>query len=213
MKAYILGYDRDVKYLLEQFGYDSIQSDTYLKDNGIFSEGIDLVVFLGGADIYPGLYGQPNLGSMYNSDSIKRDYAEEMVYHQAMASNIPCFGICRGFQFINVMNRGTMRQDVPGHTGNYGHHPVMDNTGTELFYVNSYHHQQVVLDTLEVTDVLYAPPRSSLSEVESAIWPDACSGGVQWHPEWMEWDEKGRLYVEKLLCKLQNLRELKINKL
>lgn len=209
MKALVLGYDPDAMGLIKQFGYEV----TYCHDlDKIFYDNLDLIVFLGGADIYPPLYGQEATARCYyDSKSIMRDYAEERVYHQAIARNIPCFGICRGFQFINVMNRGSMVQHVELHTANYGHHPVYDHTGEKMFMVNSYHHQQCVIgDT--ITHLLVAKKNHD-SEVESAIWPKVACGGVQWHPEWMEDHEDARVYVGEMLCRLQNLRELRIDTL
>lgn len=215
MKALMLGYDDDTGHLLQQSGYTELtQSVEYLK--GDFSQiaDTDLIVFLGGADIHPAMYGHENKGSCYNTRSIHRDKQEAEVYSEAIIRGIPCFGICRGFQFLNVMNKGVMRQDVPYHTGNYGHHSIVDSKGEYLFDVNSYHHQQVVLSDMATTaDVLYASPIAYQTEVESAVWPETASGGVQWHPEWMEISAEGRLYVEKLLCKLQSLKKPEIERL
>ena len=53
----------------------------------------------------------------------------------------PMAGICRGGQFLNVMNYGKMFQNVNGHAIS-GTHAAYDNNGNE-FQVTSTHHQMM----------------------------------------------------------------------
>ena len=98
----------------------------------------DVVVWTGGADINPNIYGQKNLFSSYNS---KRDVSDLDAVR--LAGDKFKVGICRGAQLLNcVPNNGTLWQDCDHHVGN---HPVRDILTGEEFQINSYHHQQVRL--------------------------------------------------------------------
>ncbi|MGE0266079.1 MAG: gamma-glutamyl-gamma-aminobutyrate hydrolase family protein [Candidatus Obscuribacterales bacterium] len=74
--------------------------------------GIDLVCFVGGEDVSPELYGEENTDSYCNP---KRDEFEQKIYKYCLHQNLPMVGICRGGQFLNVMNGGKMIQHL-GHT-------------------------------------------------------------------------------------------------
>lgn len=98
----------------------------------------DLVVFTGGADVSPWLYNHANEASGNNA---KRDAKEVLWYHKFY--NVPKLGICRGAQFLNVMNGGTMLQDVQGHAI-AGTHRAKDTDYGLFWDVTSTHHQMMV---------------------------------------------------------------------
>jgi len=144
------------------------------------------VLFTGGPDINPELYGHSNL---WSGTSIRRDLLDLAVFKEAMKHKIPMFGICRGFQFINVMAGGTLIQHVDNHTST---HPTISFEG-KVFMTSSTHHQLVnppksayilahswekrssryIYDGLAVPDI----------EIESAYFPNINAFGTQWHPE------------------------------
>src|ERR1700677_4699649 len=62
---------------------------------------ISLVVFTGGADVAPSLYGEE--ASRETSSYPKRDIFETIVFQKAHSLHKPKVGICRGAQFLNVM--------------------------------------------------------------------------------------------------------------
>lgn len=78
-------------------------------------EEADVVLFTGGEDVSPELYGHPAHAYTYNNR--KRDEEEMKVYFQAKKLGLPCVGICRGGQFLNVMSGGKMYQHVTKHAG------------------------------------------------------------------------------------------------
>lgn len=98
----------------------------------------DLVCFTGGEDVSPHLYGAKK--HPYTHSSIHRDEQEKLVYEECVRHNIPMVGICRGGQFLNVMNGGEMYQHVEGHTRD---HLITDVLSLQTLLVSSTHHQMM----------------------------------------------------------------------
>jgi gamma-glutamyl-gamma-aminobutyrate hydrolase PuuD len=73
----------------------------------------DLVIFTGGEDVNPSFYNQEKITGTHFSDS--RDYYELGMYQKALSLKKPMLGICRGSQFLTVMNGGSLIQDVNNH--------------------------------------------------------------------------------------------------
>lgn len=98
-----------------------------------------LVCFTGGADVSPAIYGDSK--HPYTMNDPMRDREEAIIFKECAENGIPMVGICRGGQFLNVMNGGRMYQDVRGHTRP---HLMKDaRTGEELL-VSSTHHQMMM---------------------------------------------------------------------
>lgn len=100
--------------------------------------GADLIQFTGGEDVSPILYGEPRHPHTYNNPN--RDTQEEAIFTKAVGLGIPMVGICRGGQFLNVMNGGKMWQHAQGHAIN-GTHKAFDVWTKEVVNVTSTHHQ------------------------------------------------------------------------
>lgn len=98
-----------------------------------------LVVFTGGADVSPELYGDKAHRATGNHPA--RDTAEIAEFEFAKRNSIPMVGICRGGQFLNVMNGGRMYQHVSSHTQS---HMLEDARTGEKVYVSSTHHQMMM---------------------------------------------------------------------
>jgi len=58
------------------------------------------VVFMGGEDIHPALYGHESIHSSVGRNPSRRDIFESSVYRIAKRAEIRIFGICRGAQLI-----------------------------------------------------------------------------------------------------------------
>jgi carbamoylphosphate synthase small subunit len=99
----------------------------------------DAVVFTGGADVTPFLYGEHALRCTNNDPA--RDMREIKVFKR-LDRDVPKIGICRGGQFLNVMCGGTMWQDVDGHA--CGPHDLIDLMTGHVVRVTSTHHQMMV---------------------------------------------------------------------
>lgn len=101
-------------------------------------------------------------------------------------------GICRGAQFLHVMNGGSLWQHLSNHTAPHG---VIDVETGEIFAVSSTHHQAMryspemtlVCTTIEpIADAFYGEGRTERKtdeiEVEAAVYHDTMTFCVQGHP-------------------------------
>jgi putative glutamine amidotransferase len=155
---------------------------------------LDAVVFAGGADLDPELYGeQPHRET--TGLRRERDAAELPLMRSALDRDVPVLGICRGMQLMSVVSGGSLVQhlpDVVGHErhrpapGVYGLHVVRLAPGSrahailgETTRVPSYHHQGLASPgSLTVTG--WADDDSP-EVVEDPSRRFAL--GVLWHPE------------------------------
>lgn len=99
----------------------------------------DVMVFTGGEDVSPNLYGDQK--HPYTHNSYHRDVFERAIFDAALERDVPMIGICRGAQFLNVMSGGRMYQHVDEHTRS---HPLVDMQTGETIYVTSTHHQMML---------------------------------------------------------------------
>ncbi|WP_461205640.1 gamma-glutamyl-gamma-aminobutyrate hydrolase family protein [Clostridium sp. DL1XJH146] len=189
-------------------GIIPIDSDDYL-DRMI--DEIDGLLLTGGADVNPELYGQPFKKGLRTVD-YKRDILEMKLLKKAYKKDIPIFGICRGFQLINVFFGGTLIQDIDNYFDTSIEHlglmaprysfvhkvnlikgsNIRDCFNQEIIQVNSFHHQ--IVDSLgkdlEVSGI------SEDGVVEAYFHPKKPHiFAVQWHPEMMANIHKKQLKV------------------
>jgi putative glutamine amidotransferase len=106
----------------------------------------DLIIFPGGEDINPNLYGEDNIYSDYNE---KRDIWEYGILDSALEYGKKIFGICRGLQLINCFLCGNLWQDIlfqlkenhpSSHELKFENKTILSDY---FFIVNSMHHQAV----------------------------------------------------------------------
>lgn len=172
-------------------------------------EEADIVQFIGGADVNPKLYGErPHPTTTFSGYTDEQDIAS---FQQAKKLNLPCVGICRGGQFLNVMSGGSMWQDVDGHATRNGHH-LVDHLSDETILVSSTHHQMMrpsdeglVLAT--ATESTYrqscgdVPEHSSgdHSDVEVVYYDKTDCLCFQPHPEFFDKDHECQQYYFSLI--------------
>lgn len=110
-------------------------------------EDADLVQFIGGADVSPRLYDE----GVHPTTRFSRmtDMVDQETYNRALDLGIPMAGICRGGQFLHVMNGGKMWQDVDGHGVFQGHFAECEIT-KRRYLVSSTHHQMMVGNVGEI---------------------------------------------------------------
>lgn len=84
---------------------------------------ISAVVFSGGEDICPSLYGEPWHGIFeeinYNPT---RDVSDYLLMTYCMDQDIPVLGICRGMQMMAVAGGAGLIQDIPSYFASKGIH-------------------------------------------------------------------------------------------
>jgi putative glutamine amidotransferase len=158
-------------------------------------EGVDALVFSGGSDLDPGLYGEePH--SETTGIVRERDDFELALMEAALARDMPILAICRGSQVLNVALGGNLEQHVPDRVGTSVHketpgvfaeHDVEVLTKTRLagilgdrHDVKSHHHQG--FDSLGRG--LRESARAPDGTVEALEDPARrFTLGVLWHPE------------------------------
>jgi len=135
----------------------------------------DCIMFCGGSDISPHLYGEKR--EPRTSCSPTRDEYCVKLYSRGL----PSFGICRGAQFLAAMNGGKLWQHVEEHERTV-HTVVL--AGRQMA-VNSFHHQAIRPGGKFMVEGFALLPNGDVSA-------EAISGknffGVQYHPEWMKPD-------------------------
>lgn len=87
---------------------ETARGDTSLSH---YAEWLDGVVMHGGADVWPGSYGEMPLREAWVGDRIRDLYDLALVEAFEQAGK-PVFGVCRGLQLINVAFGGTLYQDI-----------------------------------------------------------------------------------------------------
>lgn len=191
-KAYVLGgaWFGNCVTLMAKAGFE--RADTV--------EEADVVVFVGGTDVDPKLYGQTPRNETQNPDT-RRDELEMATYHKCVELKKPMFGICRGAQFLHVANKGELWQHVEGHAG--PDHLIYDIEDDVYLMATSYHHQMLALnetidviacckdqvskvfksDTMEIKLDAVGANSSVELEIEAGAYHDTRCFFVQGHPE------------------------------
>lgn len=125
-------------------------------------EGYDGICFTGGADVTPFLYGKAKHPTTVCD--LNRDLKEIAIFNNSPI-DMPKIGICRGAQFLNVKNHGSMWQDVDRHAL-HGCHDVQDHEG-KRFAVTSTHHQMMIPANSACWTMLYAKESTRNTNVDT----------------------------------------------
>jgi gamma-glutamyl-gamma-aminobutyrate hydrolase PuuD len=168
-------------------------------------EALDGLIFSGGSDLDPELYGQEvhaeTLGVVRN-----RDTAELALLDAALERDMPVLAICRGSQVLNVARGGDLVQHLPDVVGDEKHkhtpgafadHDVSVEDGSRLASVlgerapvKSHHHQGLG----KVGEGLRVVAHAQDGTIEAVEDPTRRFAlGVLWHPEA---GEDARLFEE-----------------
>ena len=182
---------------VQAYGADSVALELEMLKAGA-------VVLTGGEDIHPGRYGQAEDTLKCGSIDPEHDRVEHLLLDRVLDQGLPCLGVCRGLQVMNVHGGGSLHPHLPdagfdGHRGGYPGHtadtlhevrvtkvwsagPVefmQDDSGR---YV-SHHHQGI--DRLSKHYIAWAEGPAGLTEGirhrDTLNLPFLV--GVQWHPE------------------------------
>ena len=145
IKVYVVG---------PQKNYANFLDDFELVDN---IEDAKIVIFTGGEDVTPSLYGAKQHESTFCNK--ERDMFEIKEFNRIKKSQL-VVGICRGSQFLCVMNGGKLVQDITGHCL-YDTHEIYNNDGVQLEITSTHHQMQYPFElNRKDYDILYAARRS-----------------------------------------------------
>ncbi len=159
---------------------------------------VDGVLFTGGPDIDPAIYGAVDKTGTVDVCA-KRDAFEIPLMRLARTLRTPTFCICRGIQILNVAMGGTVYEDIPSQYQTNLHHmqcspfsepshtvtiekkcSLYELLGSDQIWVNSCHHQAI----RHLAKGLSVAARSSDGLIEAVELPgEPFCVGVQWHPE------------------------------
>ena len=85
-------------------------------------DGLDGIMFTGGSDVDPSLYGErPHPTTQVKPE---RDAAELMLLRAALEADLPLLAICRGMQLMAVAYGGRLHQHLPDVLGHDNHRPT-----------------------------------------------------------------------------------------
>ena len=181
-----------------------LRSDLDLAD---YAQALDGLVLQGGNDVAPESYGESPLQPDWAGDPVRDKYEIELI-NAFIDAGKPVFGVCRGFQLLNVMHGGSLWQDIgsqrPGslahrELGQYERHfhDIEIEPGTRLAQLypglrrtvaNSIHHQGVK-DLAPGFTVEARCPEDGMIEAFRRSGPGGYVAGVQWHPEFHQPDD------------------------
>ncbi len=156
---------------------------------------LDGLIITGGKDVDPARYGaQPHPAT--DEPRPDRDVWEDALLREAIRTELPFLGICRGAQLLNVSLGGTLHQHLPDVVGDdryqqgggvFTELPVAIEPDSRLaglvgdtIDVSVYHHQAID----RVAEPLVVTARSADGVIEAVELPGVPFGlAVQWHPE------------------------------
>jgi len=173
----------------------------------------DLVMFTGGEDVSPKYYKEKQ--NPYTISNPARDRYEKLIFTLAKKYKKPMVGICRGSQFLCVMNGGKLVQ----HQQNPSYIHEIKLIDGDVINVTSTHHQAQFpfnLDpweykvsgwTKNISKFHFDGEMKELSpekECEIVYYPNTKCLGIQSHPEHpaMIEDDKAMEILNKLIKKL-----------
>jgi len=170
-----------------------------------------LVLFTGGSDVSPELYGDSSPLGVCRCNK-HRDQADIKLFGHATKHGIKMAGICRGAQLLNVMGGGRLIHDLTGHNTMKEH--VFRPTCEDYTYikVNSLHHQMMIpppdgyvigTSPYRLSDNYIGyndqPVKWPGPEIEAVLIPKIKSVGVQYHPEMMDKNSAGYQFFYEMI--------------
>lgn len=160
------------------------------------------IIFSGGKDYDPQLYGSSPHEKLDPSHSWRQEFDIRLMHKCLHETNLPILGICAGHQLLNIALGGTLIQDLDSelestvpvrHLGNDSTRPLTHHKiefeksslaysifRSEQLSVPSSHHQAVS----RLGSGLRVSSRAEDDVIESIELPGrGFTLGVQWHPE------------------------------
>ena len=169
----------------------------------------DVMVFTGGEDVTPYLYGEVKHPATGNCTV--RDAKEQAFFDEGQRLGIKMVGICRGSQFLTVMNGGKLVQHIFGH-GIAGTHKLSKLVYGTVVEITSTHHQCMYPYNLpsKKYDVIawgeehgmegMPEGQQELDYIPEVVWyHETQCLCVQGHPEFMAKESTGYQYFQSLI--------------
>lgn len=211
-----------LKQTMDHWGVPTTDIRTVLESD---PKECSVVIFGGGTDIDPSIYGEgPGL---YNQrPDLIRDRLEIAIYKWAAKNNVPMIGVCRGAQLLTALHGGKLIQHVTGH-GGQDHETITKSQ--DVITMNSCHHQMMfpwysskefeilahtqrkqskmylgsgVEDVFKLWNIPDLFIRLEFVEPEIVWWPGSKTMCIQGHPEWMP-EKSGMVrYINHMLERL-----------
>lgn len=184
-------------------------------------------VLTGGIDVLPAIYGgaevYPHRPEFFLPE---RDEFERKIYIYSQQHKIPVLGICRGMQYLNILEGGTVLEDMGEQMNGIHKRDEADKThgvviekdsllsaiaGIASGVVNSAHHQAVMPGHLAQSLMVSAFSATGSPIIEALEFKDKTRNlfmlGVQWHPERMKEKESNplsRKIKERFITEVRN---------
>lgn len=167
-----------------------------------YAEWLDGLVLHGGADVWPGNYGEAPMDERWGGDPVRDAYDKALV--QAFtAVDKPIFGVCRGLQLLNVAFGGTLYQDINTQLPEAGRHRCAEAydhnfhsiefvpgtrlaglyPGVERAQVNSIHHQAIKDLAPEFVAEAHSTHDGLIEAIRRKDPAKSYIAATQWHPE------------------------------
>ncbi len=155
---------------------------------------LDGVVFAGGADLDPQVYGE---APHEETKGVRpeRDAAELPLMRAALDRDVPVLGICRGMQVMSVVRGGSLVQHLPDVVGHEGHRPSPGVYGLHEVRLAPGSRAQEILGSSVSVPSYHHQGLGSPGSLTVTGWADDDSPevvedptrrfalGVLWHPE------------------------------
>lgn len=222
-QALVLGYHGYASAIIPEYQTRMVSSNMRPKNlSTLMSDKPDAILFTGGEDISPALYGELDIASYGHGWA--RDSWELEWYRWALVNEVPMIGICRGMQLFTALTGGKLIQHVTGHSNGIHRAIVTDDTivGPREVMVNSIHHQMCVPKEGTYKLLAYAPSIGmkyvtstkvrdefdkhfkvdSIYKEPEALWfPEIKALGVQFHPEGLAVGSPGLSFFKQAMAK------------
>ena len=178
---------------------DTARGDVGFDD---YASWLDGLVLHGGADVWPGSYGEAPLQAHWSGDR-KRDEYEKALVRAFVNAGKPVFGVCRGLQLLNVAFGGTLYQDITTQVPDSSVHRdagIYDQNfhsirivagsqlsalypGVERVRVNSIHHQAIKDLSPEFDVEAFSATDGLIEAIRRKDRSKSYIAATQWHPE------------------------------
>lgn len=171
----------------------------------------EMLIFPGGGDVNPKLYGEPAGSGTWFNDSTDES---QIAIFKKYVGRTKLFGICRGLQLLHVMAGGKLVQHI-----RHGNHGLITYDGVRLSS-NSLHHQQVMFEGLkegedyvllawsDVTSPIHLDGKGDdynfpddYKDPEVVYYPKIGAMGIQGHPEMMSPNSETVAWLNKQVRK------------